>query len=82
MFTSENTDEPVPADILANVAKTLERIGRPLAAQGAMGCAFRGDLEQLAAQLDRLKPDLVAEISAAAQLLSSEADLALARKAA
>lgn len=58
----------------AEFGKALGQVGAILSAQGAMGWAYRGDLEQLRAALEALPAGQVREISAAAALLASTAD--------
>jgi hypothetical protein len=45
-----------------------------------MGWAYRGDLEQLRARLEKMPPEFVAELSAAAALLTSACDEELRRR--
>jgi hypothetical protein len=77
------TDQQQPdwAKALAHAAtefqQGLQQAGRILSAQGAMGWAYRGDLEQLRATLEALPAGQVREISAAAALLASTADQVL-----
>ncbi|MFI6485179.1 hypothetical protein ACIBH1_45225 [Nonomuraea sp. NPDC050663] len=80
-------DEPTSeykafAKAMADMQKAFVTVGRTFAAQGAMGWAYRGDVQGLTATLDAMDAELLTELSAAAQLLGSEADQALARKAA
>jgi hypothetical protein len=58
----------------AEFGKTLGQMQAILAAQGAMGWAYRGDLATLRATLAVLPAGQVREISAAAALLASTAD--------
>lgn len=53
---------------------------RVLVAQGAMGWAYRGDLDQLHVVLATLTPDHLRELSTAAAMLSSAADDVLTEK--
>ncbi|MEU9887951.1 hypothetical protein [Sphaerisporangium sp. NPDC051011] len=62
------------AEAGAKLGEGLKQTGRILSAQGAMGWAFRGDLDQLSAVLAVLPAEQVREISAAAALLTSAAD--------
>lgn len=52
----------------------FEQPKRTLAAQGAMGWAYRGDLAGTRAALKAMQPDQLREISAAASLLAALAD--------
>lgn len=63
----------------AGFAAGMAQASRILAAQGAMGWTYRGDLAAARDALDKLGADHLQEISAAA--LASLADEALAKKA-
>ncbi|WP_433382768.1 hypothetical protein [Streptosporangium sp. CA-115845] len=65
----------------AEMSKGLAQASRILAAQGAMGWTYRGDLEAARQALAALPPDHLQEISAAAAALASLADEALTQKA-
>lgn len=67
-------------EALAGVLKVISAASRNLAAQNAMSSAYQGDLRQLAVCLEAMTSGQLVEVSAAAQLLSSAADQALARK--
>lgn len=56
------------------LGKAFGQMQAVLAAQGAMGWAYRGDLERLRVALEALPVGQVREISAAAALLTSTAD--------
>ncbi|MBB2909311.1 hypothetical protein FHS43_000557 [Streptosporangium becharense] len=58
----------------AELGKGFNQMSRILAAQGAMGWAYRGDLEAARKALATLPPDHLQEISAAAAVLASLAD--------
>ncbi|GAA4600002.1 hypothetical protein GCM10023194_81060 [Planotetraspora phitsanulokensis] len=64
----------------ASLGKALERFRLTLAAQGALGLAYRGDLESLGPALARMTPEQLVEVSAAAALLGSSCDEELARR--
>lgn len=65
------------------VCQIVSALPGDLAAQIAMGAAYRGDLHQLWATLAALPPEQVREISAAAALLASTVDgLLMAMRAA
>ncbi|GAA4588079.1 hypothetical protein GCM10023194_38730 [Planotetraspora phitsanulokensis] len=55
-------------------AAELARMRQTMAAQGAMGSAYRGDLDELRTALEMLPAEQLQEISAAAALLASTAD--------
>jgi hypothetical protein len=57
------------------VAAELAGMRHTMAAQGAMGCAYRGDLDELRDALEALPAEQLQEISAAAALLASMADV-------
>ncbi|WP_433426322.1 hypothetical protein ACQP1V_43305 (plasmid) [Microtetraspora malaysiensis] len=61
-------------------AEAFKQVGRTLAAQSAMGWAYRGDLQQLQATLGAMTPEHVAELSSAAALLTSACDEDLRRR--
>ncbi|MFC4114470.1 hypothetical protein [Nonomuraea zeae] len=75
---------PAPRDdvdhALADVMKAIGAAARTLALQSAASMAGHGDLGRLAACLDAMPPDRLAEVAAAARLLSTEAEQALARR--
>jgi hypothetical protein len=52
----------------------LEQPKRILAAQGAMGWAYRGDLDGTRTALKSMSPDQLQELSAAASMLTALAD--------
>jgi hypothetical protein len=56
------------------LGKALSQMQRTLAAQGAMGWAYRGELDAARAALKAMSPDQLREMSAAAALLASLAD--------
>lgn len=58
----------------AGLGKGIEQAGRILAAQGAMGWAYRGDLDGARHALKSMSPDQLQELSAAASLLAALAD--------
>jgi hypothetical protein len=55
-------------------AKGLAQTGNILAAQGAMGWAYRGDLDAARRALAVMSPERLQELSAAAALLAGLAD--------
>jgi hypothetical protein len=79
---SETGPEPDWADQLragfAGFAEALAHVGHIARAQGAMGWLYRGDLDQAARALDGLPPDVLRQVSTAAQALSTLADERLA----
>jgi transcriptional regulator with XRE-family HTH domain len=58
----------------ASLQKNIVQAGHILAAQGAMGWAYRGDLDQLQHALAAMGAEQLRELSAAATLLASVAD--------
>ncbi|MFI7449562.1 helix-turn-helix domain-containing protein [Nonomuraea sp. NPDC049714] len=58
----------------ASLQHNITRAGHILAAQGAMGWAYRGDLDQLQHALAAMGAEQLRELSAAATLLASVAD--------
>jgi transcriptional regulator with XRE-family HTH domain len=58
----------------ASLQKNIVRAGHILAAQGAMGWAYRGDLDQLQHALAAMGAEQLRELSSAASLLASVAD--------
>ncbi|OPG13651.1 hypothetical protein [Microbispora sp. GKU 823] len=75
-----DAEAPLP-DVFQMMAEGLTRfsegfalVQRTMQASGAMGLAYRGDLDQLRAALAELPAEQVREISAAAALLASTAD--------
>lgn len=56
------------------INKAFEQPKRILAAQGAMGWAYRGDLDGTRAALKTMNPDQLQELSAAASMLAGLAD--------
>lgn len=58
----------------ADLGKGLAQTGNILAAQGAMGWAYRGDLNQTRTALASMTPEQLVEVSAAATLLAALAD--------
>ncbi|MFI6509179.1 hypothetical protein ACIBCT_16355 [Streptosporangium sp. NPDC050855] len=65
---------------MAQFAKASAQAGHVLAVQGAMGWAYRGDLEKTREVLAEMSPEQVAEVSAAASLLGSVCDEELLRR--
>jgi hypothetical protein len=63
---------------VAEMGKGFARVGYVLAAQGAMGWAYRGDLDQARNALKSMSPDQLQELSAAASMLAGLADEELA----
>ncbi|MDX3100466.1 hypothetical protein [Nonomuraea angiospora] len=63
--------------IAADLKEGLTHAGNVLAAQAAMGWAFRGDLVNTRAALAGMTPEQLRELSAAASLLAAVADEAL-----
>ncbi|MCK2219715.1 helix-turn-helix transcriptional regulator [Actinomadura sp. ATCC 31491] len=59
---------------IAEIGKGFEQASRVFAAQGAMGWAYRGDLDQTRKALAGMQPEQLQEISAAATLLAALAD--------
>ncbi|MFI7630248.1 hypothetical protein [Microbispora rosea] len=59
---------------LSEMGATIAQAQRSLLASGAMGMAYRGDIDKLRAALAALPAEHVREISAAAALLASTAD--------
>ncbi|MGP4101481.1 hypothetical protein [Nonomuraea sp. KM90] len=71
------------ADMVQALAEVLKEIGvaaRTLAFRRAVSMACRDDRQRLAACLDAMTPGQLAEVAAAARLLSTEAEQALARR--
>lgn len=60
------------------LGEALGQVQRTFAAQGAMGWAYRGDLDQARATLAAMSPEQLRELSAAAAALASLADEELA----
>lgn len=58
----------------------FEQPKRILAAQGAMGWAYRGDLDGARTALATMSPDQLRELSAAASMLAGLADEELSRR--
>lgn len=56
------------------IGTAFSQAGNIFAAQGAMGWAFRGDVEKTRAALANMTPDQVREVSAAASMLAALAD--------
>lgn len=56
------------------VTKGFTQVGNTLAAQGAMGWAYRGDLDGTRNALKSMSPDQLQELSAAASMLAALAD--------
>jgi hypothetical protein len=56
------------------INEALEQPKRILAAQGAMGWAYRGDYAQALAAIKPMSPEQLRELSAAASLLAALAD--------
>ncbi|MEV4179139.1 hypothetical protein [Nonomuraea sp. NPDC049709] len=65
---------------LAEVLKEVGIASRTTAFRHAAGMACRDDRQRLAACLDAMTPGQLAEVAAAARLLSTEAEQALARR--
>lgn len=61
-------------------AKVLAQMQRTMAAQAAMGWAYRGDLTGVRRVLKGMQPDHLAEVSAAASLLASACDEEVQRR--
>lgn len=66
----------------AETAKALAHMNRVLMAQGAIGQAYRGDLEQMNRIIAKIPAEHLPELSAAAALLAASCDEELARRAA
>ncbi|MFG3439911.1 hypothetical protein ACGF0J_21910 [Nonomuraea sp. NPDC047897] len=62
------------------LGEALNQVPRTLAAQGAVGWAYSGDLDQLRAGLASMKPEQLRELSTAAAALASLADVELASR--
>lgn len=58
----------------ADLGRSLTQAGNILAAQGAMGWAYRGDLAGARQALATMSPDQLRELSAAASMLAGLAD--------
>lgn len=58
----------------AEFGKGIGQMQRTLAAQGAMGWAFRGDLDGTRNALTAMQPEQLCELSAAASMLAALAD--------
>ncbi|MEV8439134.1 hypothetical protein AB0425_17305 [Actinosynnema sp. NPDC051121] len=71
---TEEEPRPSLADAVNKLKAGLEHTGHILAVQGAMGWAYKGNLEQARRVLDKLPVEKLHEVSAAAALLSSLAD--------
>lgn len=56
------------------LGEALGQTQRIFAAQGAMGWAYRGDLDQTRQALARMSPEQLRELSAAASMLAGLAD--------
>lgn len=67
-------------DAAKKFSEGMQHTGHILTAQGAMGWAYRGDLEKARQVLQKLPADKLAEVSAAAAALSSLADEVAAAK--
>jgi hypothetical protein len=65
---------------LADVLTVIGAASRTFALQNATSLACRGDRQRLVVCLDAMTPGELAELAAAARLLSSEAAQALARR--
>ena len=66
---------------LADVLKAIGAAVRTLALHDAMSTACHGDRQRLAAALEAMTPGQLVKVATAARLLSTEADLALTRRA-
>lgn len=62
------------ADAGRKMGEALGHAGNILAAQGAMGWAYRGDLGQTRQALKGMSPEKLRELSAAASMLGALAD--------
>lgn len=71
MHSSERPNPEDPAERLAALNAQLRAVA---AAQGAMGWAMRGDLVRARATLARVPAERLAEVAAAAALVSSLAE--------
>lgn len=78
---------PLPPDqndgvdqALTDVLMAIGTASRALAFQHAMRMACRGDRQRLAACLETMTPGRLAEVAAAARLLSAATEQALARR--
>lgn len=71
---TEEKPRPSRADFVAKFKTSVEHAGHILGAQAAMGWMFRGDLAKARGALEKLTPEKLAEVSAAAAALSSLAD--------
>ncbi len=67
-------------EALADVLKAVSTASRALALRDAMSMACHGDRQRLAACLEAMAPGQLAEVAAAARLVSAAADQALAGK--
>jgi hypothetical protein len=56
------------------LGKSLAQVGSVFAAQGAMGWAFRGDIDATRNALAAMQPEQLRELSAAASMLAALAD--------
>lgn len=64
---------------VAGFTEALAHVGHIARAQGAMGWLYRGDIEAAGKTLDGLPADVLHQVSAAAQALSTLADERLAQ---
>jgi hypothetical protein len=73
-----DTDQPEWAkkiqEAAAGLGEAMQHAGHILTAQGAMGWAYRGDIEAARKSLDDMPTDKLLELSAAASVLASLAD--------
>ncbi|MGN9842689.1 hypothetical protein ACTMTI_31640 [Nonomuraea sp. H19] len=65
---------------LTGVLGAIGAATRTLALRKALHLAYHGDRQQLTVCLEAMTPGQLAEVAAAARLLSAEADQALARR--
>ena len=66
--------EQTMAEAGRKLSESLARAGHILAAQGAMGWMYRGNVDQARAALKGMSPEQLHELSAAAAALASLAD--------
>ncbi|MEV0148970.1 MULTISPECIES: hypothetical protein [unclassified Nonomuraea] len=84
MTDARPPQSPVPDDdvdqALALVLREIGAASFTLALHDALSMARRGDLRRLATCLEAMTPGRLAEVAAAARLLSAEAEQALVRR--
>lgn len=79
---SHGTDPNTDVDrALHRVLEEISKAVSTLALSNAMSGAYHGDRQRLAAGLEAMRSDQLLEVSAAARLLSTEADRVLERRA-